>query len=416
MMSDAVKLSTVERLIASRRPFPRPIREQFERDSRDRHTRRLRAVIVPAIIIYNLLLAADFFLVPDVWQVSAAIHLVIVTPFMIGVALLLPRLRSRTLREFAAACLPLVMSLQVLFVFAATTSRFADHYQYLVLLNMVFLSTSLRPKFSIVLSISALVLCLHFVAVQFLSDLRWQEAGMASLVLTVVIYMTGIGSLSAERRERRAYLFRLRESLRHAQADLSSRHDELTGFLNRSGLEKALHDLWNAPFSQVAAIMVDIDHFKSYNDHYGHLAGDSCLKEMAALIAAETRQPQDVLARFGGEEFLVLLPNTDLREGSRIAERMRRALQRAAMPHESPEASSFVSASFGVGSAATKTMSARELISAADAALYHVKKNGRNGVWPAVDRPVLSVVGPGAGDSERRSHDTVRLYSPAPIR
>jgi diguanylate cyclase (GGDEF)-like protein len=196
------------------------------------------------------------------------------------------------------------------------------------------------------------------------------------------------------------YLFRLRESLRYAEADLSSRHDKLTSFFNRGGLDKALQELWQGPFTQVAAIMIDIDHFKSYNDHYGHLAGDSCLKEMAALIAAETRQPQDILARFGGEEFLVLLSNTDLREGSRIAERMRRSLATAAMPHEGPGACDFISASFGVGSVATKTMSPRELIAAADAALYHVKKNGRNGVWPAVDRPVLSVV---AGDSGRRS-------------
>jgi diguanylate cyclase (GGDEF)-like protein len=404
MISDAVTLSGVEALIASREPFPPAVKEQFERDSRERHARRLKAVILPSIIIYNLLLAADFVLVPDVWQVSAVIHLVIVTPIMILATLAVARLQSRFSREIVAAALPFAMSLQVLFVFVATSSAYADHYQYLVLLNMVFLSTSLRPAFRIVLSISGITLVLHFLAVHMLSSLRWQEAAMASLVLLVVLYVTAIGSLSAERRERRSYLFRLRESLRHAEADLSSRHDKLTGFLNRSGLDKAVHDLWKRPFSQVAAIMIDIDHFKSYNDHYGHLAGDACLKQMAALIAAETRQPKDILARFGGEEFLVLLPNTDLREGSRIAERMRRSLQRAAMPHEGGVgASGIVSASFGVGSAATKTMGARALISAADAALYHVKKNGRNGVWPAVDRPVLSVVGPGAGEAERRS-------------
>ena len=403
MISDAVKLSTVERLIAARRPFPRALRDQFERDTRERHAQRLRAVVWPTLIVYNLLLATDVFLVPDVWQVSAAIHFAIVTPLMIGTALALPRLQSRLSREIVAAILPLAMSLQVLFVFAASTSPFADHYQYLVVLNMLLLGTSLRPRFWIVLTVASFVFVLHFAAVQFLSDLRWQEASMASLVLLVVVYTTAMGSLSAQRRERRSYLFRLRESLRHAEADLSSRHDKLTGFLNRSGLEKALQELWNAPFAQVAAIMIDIDHFKSYNDHYGHLAGDSCLKEMANLIAAETRQPQDILARFGGEEFLVLLPNTDLREGSRVADRMRRSLAKAAMPHEGENACGFVSASFGVGSAATKTMSPRELIAAADAALYHVKKNGRNGVWPGVDRPVLSLVGPGANETERRS-------------
>lgn len=201
--------------------------------------------------------------------------------------------------------------------------------------------------------------------------------------------------------------------MRYAEADLSSRHDKLTSFFNRGGLDKALQELWQGPFTQVAAIMIDIDHFKSYNDHYGHLAGDSCLKEMAALIAAETRQPQDILARFGGEEFLVLLSNTDLREGSRIAERMRRSLATAAMPHEGPGACDFISASFGVGSVATKTMSPRELIAAADAALYHVKKN----------KPQRRLAGgrsAGVKRGGRRQRPplrmTSRLYSPAPIR
>src|SRR4051794_27430509 len=182
MIAD-VKLSTVERLIVNRRPFPPAIREQFERDSRERHERRLRAAIWPSIIVYNVLLGVDYVLAPDAWQVSAAIHLIIVTPLAIAVALLLPRLQSRTSREILAALVPLAMSLQVLFIFAATTSPFADHYQYLVVLNTVFLSTSLRPQFWIVLTVSAIVFALHFAAVQFLSDLRWQEAAMASLVL-----------------------------------------------------------------------------------------------------------------------------------------------------------------------------------------------------------------------------------------
>jgi diguanylate cyclase (GGDEF)-like protein len=403
MISDAINLSMVEGLISGRKPFPPAIKDQFEQDTRERHARRLKAVILPSIIIYNLLLGADFFLVPDVWQASAAIHFLIVTPLMIGAALAIPRLQSRFSREIVAACLPLAMSLQVLFVFAATSSPFADHYQYLVLLNMVLLSTSLRPEFRIVLVVSSIVFVLHQAAVHALSDLRWQEATMASLVLAVVVYVTAMGSLSAQRRERRSYLFRLRESLRHAAADLSSRHDKLTGFLNRDGLEKALQEIWKGPFQQVAAIMIDVDCFKSYNDHYGHLDGDSCVKQIAEIVAGATRQPKDLLVRFGGDEFLVLLPNTDLREGCRVAERMRRALAAAAIPHAGAGACGVVSASFGVGSAATKTMSPRGLIAAADAALYRVKENGRDSIWPAVERPVLSVVGPGAGEAERRS-------------
>src|SRR5947209_3427084 len=98
MNSDAITLSIVDGLIASRKPFPRAVRDRFEQDCRERHARRLKAVILPTIIVYNFLLVADVFLVPDVWQVSAAIHLAIVTPLMIGALLLLPRLHSRLSR------------------------------------------------------------------------------------------------------------------------------------------------------------------------------------------------------------------------------------------------------------------------------------------------------------------------------
>ncbi|MBV8849199.1 MAG: hypothetical protein JOZ16_06400, partial [Methylobacteriaceae bacterium] len=128
MSAEAVKLPTVERLIATRRSFPPALRAQFERDTRERHVRRLTAVIWPTLIVYNLLLVTDVFLVRDVWQVSAFIHFVIVTPLVIVVALTIPRLQSRLSREIAAAILPLAMSLQILFVFAASTSPFVDHY------------------------------------------------------------------------------------------------------------------------------------------------------------------------------------------------------------------------------------------------------------------------------------------------
>ncbi|HZY13131.1 MAG TPA: hypothetical protein VFE89_10325 [Beijerinckiaceae bacterium] len=112
------------------------------------------------------------------------------TPLMVGAALVIPRLKSRMAREIVAAILPLAMSLQVLFVFAGSASPFSDHYQYLLLLNMLLLGASLRPRFSIVLVVSSFVFVLHFAAVQFLSDMRWQAASIASLVLLVVVYTT----------------------------------------------------------------------------------------------------------------------------------------------------------------------------------------------------------------------------------
>ena len=281
---------------------------------------------------------------------------------------------------------------------------------------MLFLSSTLRPSFRIYLLVASFVFVLHTIAVHFLSELTWQDGSMGSLVLGIGIYITVMGSLGHDRRERRSYLFRLHESLRRAEADLSSRHDKLTGFLNRGGLDKALQDLWKGPFSQVAAIMIDIDYFKSYNDHHGHLAGDACVIQIAAVIAGATRQPKDILARFGGDEFLVLLPNTDLREGCRIAERMRCALLEADILHEGPGTHGVVSASFGVGSAATKTMSPREPIAAADAALYASRRTAAAGSGRApIDQcSASSARARTKSNADRR--EASRLYSPRPIR
>jgi diguanylate cyclase (GGDEF)-like protein len=122
--------------------------------------------------------------------------------------------------------------------------------------------------------------------------------------------------------------------------------------------------------------------FQASHDRYGHAAGDLCLKRVAAILAAELRGPEDHAIRYGGEEFLVLLPNTSMVDAMRVAERMRVAIERAAVPNEGCGPRGIATASFGVASAGVTELTAAELIAAADNALYAAKRNGRNQVWP----------------------------------
>ena len=133
-------------------------------------------------------------------------------------------------------------------------------------------------------------------------------------------------------------------------------------------------------------IMLDIDRFKLFNDRYGHVTGDACLKRVAACVAAELRSGDDLAVRYGGEELLVLLPNTELFDAVRIAERIRRSLMAIGIPHEGLGARGVVTVSCGTASAPVSTVSALELIAAADVALYAAKRNGRNQVWPSLLR------------------------------
>jgi two-component system chemotaxis family response regulator WspR len=161
-------------------------------------------------------------------------------------------------------------------------------------------------------------------------------------------------------------------------------YDQLTGALNRAAMEKRLNEEWmRAMRDQVylSCIMIDIDHFKSYNDHYGHIAGDSCLSQVAALIIETAQRAGDIVCRFGGEEFLVLLPGTDIEGALFLSEKIRNSILQAEIPHEYSPVQPFVTISCGVSAGVPERGRSSEpygLIAMADEALYSSKERGRN--------------------------------------
>jgi diguanylate cyclase (GGDEF)-like protein len=126
--------------------------------------------------------------------------------------------------------------------------------------------------------------------------------------------------------------------------------------------------------SPLAVLMCDVDHFKHYNDHFGHLAGDDCLRRIASALRACLRRPTDLLARYGGEEFVCLLPDTDLAGAIGVAQLMEDAVRGLALPH--PGAEGCVTISLGVSA----SPHAQGLVEAADKALYLAKAAGRSRV------------------------------------
>ncbi len=163
-------------------------------------------------------------------------------------------------------------------------------------------------------------------------------------------------------------------------AELSST-DGLTGVNNRRGFDGALDAEWRRAARNgysLALAMLDVDHFKSYNDHYGHQAGDQCLRTVAGLIAAHARRTTDVVARYGGEEFALLAPATNETDALEIAEGICAALAALALPHaKSPYG--VVTISIGVATLLPdEALSSEMLIQRADRAMYQAKRDGRN--------------------------------------
>nr|BFE97771.1 hypothetical protein GCM10020185_83070 [Pseudomonas brassicacearum subsp. brassicacearum] len=161
-----------------------------------------------------------------------------------------------------------------------------------------------------------------------------------------------------------------------------SRHDDLTGLANR----RYFDELKDIEFRRairhktpLAVLMCDVDFFKIYNDTYGHMQGDLCLKEIAETLRSVFGRSGELTARVGGEEFVVVLPNVDAAQACEAAQRFRTSLAERELPHSGSKVSSFVTVSIGVAELDPETMDHfDQLLQRADQALYRAKHKGRD--------------------------------------
>lgn len=196
----------------------------------------------------------------------------------------------------------------------------------------------------------------------------------------------------SELRDRESFLQNLLLKARHEVTEeyamrmsRLSRQDALTGLANRRQFDEIIIEEWRRATRQnssVAVLMIDIDHFKHYNDALGHASGDGCLRKVASIIAAQARRPGELAARYGGEEFVLFYPETGKAEACRHAERLVRAFRQAGIPQAPGLDYDVLSVSVGVAVTVPGVLMLKpdELVCAADDALYEAKAHGR-GHW-----------------------------------
>jgi diguanylate cyclase (GGDEF)-like protein len=170
---------------------------------------------------------------------------------------------------------------------------------------------------------------------------------------------------------------------RHVIAELAQ-HDALTGAKNRRVFDDYLARIWPQAMEDgraIAILLIDVDHFKRYNDSYGHQAGDQALRQVVQTIQKFVRRPLDLLARYGGEEFAAILYDVDGKQATEIAHRIRRAVRELAIEHAGSRTSAGVTISVGVAVVQpTQRRNPRGALQLADQALYEAKAKGRNRV------------------------------------
>jgi len=221
---------------------------------------------------------------------------------------------------------------------------------------------------------------LRDIPVIFVTALTTPEDETRALEAGAVDFITKPFNVAVVRARVRTHLTLKRQSDAMRELTLT---DALTGVANRRSFNDALDSEWRRcarSQTPLSVIMIDIDHFKLYNDAYGHQAGDICLRQVAnAMVQCAGRTP-DLLARYGGEEFVILLPQASVHGAETVAQRILATVQALQIPHRMSSAAHTVTVSLGISSIVPTEGScdADALVRAADGALYQAKKDGRN--------------------------------------
>lgn len=226
--------------------------------------------------------------------------------------------------------------------------------------------------------------------------LRMKDEAFYALALLFVIYISLMYISSLKFYNRLAYTLKLRFENESMAKELSLHNeklihladiDGLTQIYNRRSLDRFLIAEWNRHYRNqqpLSLLFIDIDYFKQYNDTYGHEAGDSCLIQIAQILHRNAKRSSDIAARFGGEEFAIILPETSQTEALEIAQKIVSCLTELAIDHSGSSVSEYVTMSIGVSTLIPhKPDSSESLLLSADKALYEAKHCGRNCVKQA---------------------------------
>lgn len=343
-------------------------------------------------IIFDLFLFSQAKASPELLPLSAALRLVFYTPAVLVFLALDKASGPLQRRHYDAYLLALAVAPGILsaIVCLQTTSvhSLPDVHATTLILLAVGLILRMRPiavYLTAAISFTAFLLGLLYTP-------AIPRAELPSLLLTDLAIAASVTAFSTvlDRRDRLVFLLNLREQVRTQGVALQNQDlrqqvdlDSLTGLANRRCFDRTLAEAWMkgcADGTPIGLIMIDIDHFKLFNDHYGHQGGDDCLRRVARHAQPGIRDT-DLLARYGGEEFAAILPGATPSTTQAIAERMRAAISALQIPHEGVGPGAHVSISLGgVSLIPSESGQPASLVEAADRCLYAAKHAGRNRV------------------------------------
>jgi diguanylate cyclase (GGDEF)-like protein len=379
--------------------FSPELENRFQRDTGLSRARMLLVQGLLSLLAYDFFIVGDYFMAPAHIKQALIVRFGVITPIVLLVAMLVKGRSSAFLREAATSVLCVLGAISILYLHHDVNASVSLDAQTGLILVLLVINCMLRvdlPYAALTsLIISGLDACSLALDVQIPVSSKMVSGGM--LVWVAMLTLTANYTMTRERRF--SYLLQLRGQLQHgmleeANAELLalSSTDRLTGLPNRRAYDTRLIELWQLSLERkqpISAVMVDVDHFKRLNDSHGHPYGDRVLQRVGSLLQQALRAEDDFVARFGGEEFIVLLPDADPETALKVAERIRTLVQVAGSPalqrdSFTPTQEVWATVSCGVATSyPTASLDPHRLIAEADSAMYRAKQQGRNRVCAA---------------------------------
>lgn len=381
------------------RLWPKPsfdpaLEQRYEAYSSERRNRTLRFWLVFGLVLRIFGLASEFAIGGDMPVYGLVFRLGVLAPVvLISLWFLSPRY-SLAAQGVAATAAPFLCVVGICLLGSVAPSPDEVRYFFLAGVNIIAINLVMPLRFQHAVAFTAASIAAYlFMAFSGYAGVDpwavidivflYSAAAVASLIVT---YRNGVT-------DRRAFLASEKINAQATALALANEElqrllklDALTGVYNRRYLDQSLKtrgEIAIADRAYLGVLMVDVDHFKIYNDRLGHRAGDDCLRAIARAIVANVRGGEDIVTRYGGEEFAVLVPGLSLDDTRALGERIRAAIERLEIPH--PRAGDAkVTVSVGVAAGVPETAEALDrLINVADVALYRSKHLGRNRVTSA---------------------------------
>lgn len=366
--------------------FSGALEERFARDTHDTRTRSLEVTMVLGAVCFLLTSLTDIAFVPDIGFRGVLMRL---GAFPLFVLVLAAGPSMRPMQREWLMTVAGVMLVVLLGIIPLLSSAPQASLSFMcAIFAVAFGNTTVVPRFRLACIFTAL----SCVTISLLAIWQGPYGWAIAIELALVAVFSLFANYRIERGDRLEYLLARREAmlltaLRSEREKLKvlSETDPLTGIANRNGFNDYCARLFadhRYLGQSVAVLLADIDFFKSFNDAYGHPAGDGCLRAVARSIAATMRDTDDIVARYGGEEFVACVLDTTPSQARLIAKRICDSVLALRIPHTARlDGMGYVTVSIGIATATiAPDSSIDDLISAADKALYEAKRHGRNRV------------------------------------